>query len=111
MNSGVSSTPCQGFCQFAVSFYRFSEDKKSVTSIEEELFHLYSETESDKCGKKHQITELQKEESQALASDNYDLAENISNRIDQLKADLESSHYRLPANDKKVKICYDILDS
>ncbi|XP_067018316.1 putative leucine-rich repeat-containing protein DDB_G0290503 [Acropora muricata] len=80
-----------------------SEDKKSVTSIEEELFHLYSETENDKCEKKHQITELQKEESQALANDSYDLAENISNRIDQLKADLESSHYRLPANDKKVE--------
>ena len=82
----------------------------SVTSIEEELFHLYSETENDEC-KKHQITELQKEESQALANDNYDLAENISNKIEQLKTDLESSRYRLPANDKKVKIYQDILDA
>lgn len=79
-----------------------SEDKRSLISFEEEVLQVYSETESDEHKKKQQVTELQKEESQALATDNYDLAEKISSRIDQLKADLESSRYRLPANDDKV---------
>ena len=74
------------------------------------MLKFYSETESDEHKKKQQVTELQKEESQALANDNYDLAEKISSRIDQLKADLESSRYRLPANDDKVKIRRDTPD-
>ena len=74
------------------------------------MLQVYSETESDEHKKKQQVTELQKEESQALATDNYDLAEKISSRIDHLKADLESSRYRLPANDDKVKICRDTPD-
>ena len=63
---------------------------------------MYTETESAINEKEQQVKKLQLQESEALASDNYDLAEEISNRIEQLKADLESSRYRLPAQDEKV---------
>ena len=67
------------------------------------LFKLYTEAESSEYEKEQQVKELQLEESQALANDNYDLAEEINNRIEQVKAELESSRYRLPAQDDKVK--------
>lgn len=79
-----------------------SEGKESLRSLEEELFKLYTETESIENEKEQQIKQLQQKESQALANDNYDEAEEISYRMEQLKADLESSRYRLPAQDDKV---------
>ena len=63
---------------------------------------MYSETEGTISDKEKQIKKLQQEESQALANDNYDLAEEISSRLEQLKIDLEFSRYRLPAQDEKV---------
>jgi len=63
---------------------------------------MYTELESTENEKEQQVKALQFEESQALANDNYDLAEEINNRIEQLRADLETSRYRLPAQDHKV---------
>lgn len=72
---------------------------------------MYTETESIENEKEQQIKLLQQKESQALANDNYDEAEETSYRMEQLKADLESSHYKLPAQDDKVNIslsCHDL---
>lgn len=63
---------------------------------------MYTETEGAVSDTEQQIKKLQQEESQALANDNYDLAEEISSRLEQLKIDLEFSRYRLPAQDDKV---------
>ena len=63
---------------------------------------MYTDTEGTISDKEQQIKKLQQEESQALANDNYDLAEEISSRLEQLKIDLEFSWYRLPAQDEKV---------
>ena len=63
---------------------------------------MYTDTEGTISDKEQQIKKLQGEESQALANDNYDLAEEISSRLEQLKIDLEFSRYRLPAQDEKV---------
>ena len=63
---------------------------------------MYSDTEGTISEKEQRIKKLQQEESQALANDNYDLAEEISSRLEQLKIDLEFSRYRLPAQDEKV---------
>ena len=82
--------------------YPLSKGKTSLKSLEEELYKLYKGTEHTEYEKEQQVKALQLEESQALANDNYDLAEEISNRMEQLKADLESSHYMLPAQDDKV---------
>ena len=53
--------------------------------------------------KEQQFKDLQLKESQALASENYDLAEEISDRMEQLQAELECARYRLPAQDNKVQ--------
>ena len=63
---------------------------------------MYKNTEGTISEKEQHIKKLQQEESQALANDNYDLAEEISSRLEQLKKDLEFSRYRLPAQDDKV---------
>ena len=63
---------------------------------------MYTETAGTISEKEQQIQKLQQEESQALANDNYDLAEEISSRLEQLKIDVEFSRYRLPAQDEKV---------
>ena len=63
---------------------------------------MYTDTEGTISEKEQQIKKLQQEESQALANDNYDLAEEISSRLEQLEIDLEFSRYRLPAQDEKV---------
>ncbi|KAL9958005.1 hypothetical protein ACROYT_G034966 [Oculina patagonica] len=80
-----------------------SEDKRSLDYLEEELLQLYTESNNTQNEKEQQFKELQLKESQALASDNYDLAEEISDRMEQLKADLECARYRLPAQDSKVE--------
>ena len=63
---------------------------------------MYTDTEGTISEKEQQIKKLQQEENQALANDNYDLAEEISSRLEQLEIDLEFSRYRLPAQDEKV---------
>ena len=68
------------------------------------MLEVYSETNNVERDKEQQFKELQLEESQALASDNYDLAEEISDRMEKLKADLECVRYRLPAQDSKVNL-------
>ena len=64
---------------------------------------MYTGSHNVESLKEQQFKELQLEESQALASENYDLAEEISDRMEQLKAELECSRYRLPAQDNKVQ--------
>ena len=63
---------------------------------------MYTDTEGTISEKEQQIKKLQQEENQALANDNYDLAEEISSSLEQLEIDLEFSRYRLPAQDEKV---------
>ena len=63
---------------------------------------MYTDTEGTISEKEQRIKKLQQEESQALANDNYDLAEEISSRLEQVKIDLEFSRYRLPAQEEKV---------
>lgn len=65
---------------------------------------MYTESNNAENEKEQQFKDLQLEESQALASDNYDLAEEISDRMEQLKAELECARYRLPAQDRKVQL-------
>ena len=79
----------------------FSKDKRCLKSLEEEL-KVYTELCNVENEKEEEFKRLQMEESQALACDNYDLAEEISNRMEQLKQDLEFARYRLPARDDKV---------
>lgn len=64
---------------------------------------MYTGSHNVESLKEQQFKELQVEESQALASENYDLAEEISDRMEQLKAELECARYRLPAQDNKVQ--------
>lgn len=66
------------------------------------MLEVYTGSQNADNEKERQFKELELEESQALASENYDLAEEISNRMEQLKADLECARYRLPAQDNKV---------
>ncbi|XP_022785285.1 cingulin-like [Stylophora pistillata] len=80
-----------------------SKDKRCLTSLEEELLKVYTESCNVKNEKEQEFKRLQVEETQALASDNYDLAEEISDRMEQLKQDLQSVKYRLPGQDDKVK--------
>lgn len=55
------------------------------------------------CAEKHkQLQTLVEQESQAIADDNYDLAEELATTIDQLKQDIEKSKYRVPVGDVKV---------
>lgn len=81
----------------------FSKDKRCLKSLEEELLKIYTELCNVENEKEEEFKRLQMEESQALACDNYDLAEEISNRMEQLKQDLEFARYRLPARDDKVR--------
>lgn len=83
-------------------FFMFSKDKRCLKSLEEELLKVYTELCNVENEKEEEFKRLQMEESQALACDNYDLAEEISNRMEQLKQDLEFTRYRLPARDDKV---------
>jgi len=64
---------------------------------------MYTGSHNVESLKEQQFKELQVEESLALASENYDLAEEISDRMEQLKAELECARYRLPAQDNKVQ--------
>lgn len=66
------------------------------------MLEVYTGSQNADNEKERQFKELELEESQALASENYDLAEEISDRMEQLKADLECARYRLPAQDNKV---------
>lgn len=66
------------------------------------MLEVYTGSQNADNEKERQFKELELEESQALASENYDLAEEISDRTEQLKADLECARYRLPAQDNKV---------
>lgn len=66
------------------------------------MLEVYTGSQNADNEKERQFKELELEESQALASENYDLAEEISNRMEQLKADLKCARYRLPAQDNKV---------
>lgn len=84
-------------------FFVFSKDKRCLKSLEEELLKIYTELCNVENEKEEEFKRLQMEESQALACDNYDLAEEISNRMEQLKQDLEFARYRLPARDDKVR--------
>ena len=79
-----------------------SKDKRCLKILEEELLKVYTELCNVENEKEEEFKRLQMEESQALACDNYDLAEEISNRMEQLKQDLEFARYRLPARDDKV---------
>lgn len=67
------------------------------------MLQMYTGSHNVESLKEQQFKELQLEESQALASENYDLAEEISDRMEQLKAELECARYRLPAQDNKVQ--------
>lgn len=67
------------------------------------MLQMYTGSHNVEKLKEQQFKELQVEESQALASENYDLAEEISDRMEQLKAELECARYRLPAQDNKVQ--------
>lgn len=67
------------------------------------MLQMYTGSHNVESLKEQQFKELQVEESQALASENYDLAEEISDRMEQLKAELECARYRLPAQDNKVQ--------
>lgn len=64
---------------------------------------MYTESHNAETSKQQQFKELQLEESQALVSENYDLAEEISERMEKLQAELECARYRLPAQDNKVQ--------
>ena len=65
---------------------------------------MYTGSHNAESLKEQQLKELHSEESQALGNENYDLAEEISDRMEQLKAELESARYRLPAQDNKVQL-------
>ena len=80
----------------------FSESKKSVADIERELIAMYGSSSGVQQSTKKQIKELQLKENQALASDNYDLAEELGHQIDELQQDLDSARYKIPVNDTKV---------
>lgn len=67
------------------------------------MLQMYTGSLNVESLKEQQLKELLLEESQALASENYDLAEEISDRMEQLKTELESARYRLPAQDNKVQ--------
>ena len=67
------------------------------------MLQVYTESHHAETLKEQQFKELQLQESQALASENYDLAEEISERMEQLQAELECARYRLPAQDNKVQ--------
>lgn len=67
------------------------------------MLQMYTGSHNVESLKEQQFKELQVEESLALASENYDLAEEISYRMEQLKAELECARYRLPAQDNKVQ--------
>lgn len=67
------------------------------------MLQMYTGSHNVESLKEQQFKELQVEESLALASENYDLAEEISDRMEQLKAELECARYRLPAQDNKVQ--------
>ena len=84
-------------------FVQWSEDKRSLRILEEDLLQMYTGSLTVESLKEQQFKELQLEESQALASENYDLAEEISDRMEKLKTELESARYRLPAQDNKVQ--------
>ena len=71
--------------------------------LEEDLLQMYTGSLNVESLKEQQFKELQLEESQALASENYDLAQEISDRMEQIKAELECARYRLPAQDNKVQ--------
>lgn len=67
------------------------------------MLQVYTESHHAETLKEQKFKELQLEESQALVSENYDLAEEISERMEQLQAELECARYRLPAQDNKVQ--------
>ena len=67
------------------------------------MLQMYTGSLNVESLKEQQLKELLLEESQALASENYDLAEEISDRMEQLKTELECARYRLPAQDNKVQ--------
>lgn len=83
----------------------YSQDKDQLQELETKLLLKYSDDNKLRQQKEEELQYLLLEESQALASDSYDLAEEKNASIEELRRELESMKYRLPAQDKKV-CCY-----
>ena len=79
-----------------------SEDKNKLDGLEEDLILSYATESKLQQQKEQELRCLQQEESQALANDSYDLAEEKNACVEQLRKQLEAMKYRLPAQDEKV---------
>lgn len=52
--------------------------------------------------KQQELNSLIQEESNAIANDNYDLAEELAVKIEQIEEDLENTKYKVPTVDVEV---------
>lgn len=69
------------------------------------LVENYSNVETAYLDKQNELENLIKEESNAIAEDNYDLAEELAVKIQQAEEDLEKTKYKAPVCDIKVMKC------
>ena len=72
------------------------------TQLEISVLNQYSNYSERRLEKEELLRHLQQEESQALVNDNYDLAEEVNVKIDQVKTELEDMRTLLPGEDREV---------
>ncbi|EDO43772.1 predicted protein [Nematostella vectensis] len=86
--------------------HKISSIREKMTVIEDmesQLVTLYSNSECVLDKYRKELQDLHNKEIDALANDNYDLAEEISSKIEGLESLIESTKYQLPFTDDKVQ--------
>jgi len=80
----------------------YREKEESLACLKNYVIDNYSNAAAVFKVKQQELSKLIEEETSAIANDNYDLAEELAVKIDQIKDDLESAKYKVPTLDDKV---------
>ena len=70
--------------------------------MEQAVLAQFSSYSEKQFKKEELLKSLQEDESQALINDNYDLAEDLSEKIDKVRMELEEMRTLLPGEDREV---------